>query len=101
MLNAGQVEQLCTLINFRPESILQELLSLLQCFSVGNRIEMCKNSHDFRHAVNLTDVEEFKDFHLEAKTGVTHEQNEIGTLGNVNHSVDVVVAFNDRKTAFL
>jgi hypothetical protein len=35
---------------------------------------MCKDAHNFRKTMNLTDIEEFKDFHLKPKTSIDKKQ---------------------------
>lgn len=34
--------------------------------------------------------------HFESKRTVYHEQHQVGDFANVNHAVEVVVAFNER-----
>jgi len=67
--------------------------------------------------MRLKDVEEFKCFlrkmrfekisedssthHFKTKRTVNHEQNEVGNLANVDHTVEVVVAFNESEPPLL
>ncbi len=62
---------------------------------------MCKDSHDLGEAVHLTDIQELKDLHLKAKASVHQDQHQVCHLGNVNHTVDVVVTLNYRQPTFL
>jgi len=39
--------------------------------------------------------------HLESKRTIHHEQYEVGDFANVNHAVQVVVAFYKRQSSFL
>ena len=35
--------------------------------------------------------------HLEPKAGVNHEEDEVGNFSNVDHGVEIVIAFNKCK----
>lgn len=50
--------------------MFEGFFGLPQCFVVLERIEVGQNAHDAGEAMDLTNVEELKSFHLEAKAGV-------------------------------
>ncbi len=54
---------------------------------------MSEDTHDFRKTVNLANVQKLEDFHFKAKACINQEEDQISHLGNVNHTVDIVVAF--------
>ena len=55
--------------------MLEFLFGFAQYFVVPEVVEVGQHTHDLWEAVNLADVEELKDFHLEAETGVYQQQN--------------------------
>ncbi len=81
--------------------MLQEFLSLLQGLCVFDGVEVGQDTHDFRHPMNLANIEELENFHFKTETGVTQQEDQVGTFGNVDHTIDVVVALNQRDPALL
>ena len=79
--------------------MFQFLLCLLELLVVRYEIHVSEHAHDAWEAVNLANVQELERLHLEAETGVDHEQHEIGHFGGVDHRVDVVVAFVEGDAA--
>ena len=64
-------------------------------------VQMGQNTHDLGETVRLEDVEELKGLHLETKAGVDHQQDQVCNFGNVDHAVQVIVAFNEGQTPLL
>jgi hypothetical protein len=108
---AGQVEELGTLVNLGPKPLLQPLLGLSQLFGttiVGLefwRIQMSQDTHDAGESVNLEHIKKFKCFldslvimipiihnthHFKAKTSIHGHEHQISHLGNIDHGIDII-----------
>ena len=130
MDQSGQVEQFGSLVHFRPESVFQHFLRVLELLVIFEHVQVCQDAHDSRHTVNLmatekkiqsiktlygrgrkltlpstlthlTNVEEFENFHFKAKRGVDQQKNQISHFGYVDHRVDVIVALDQRDPPLL
>jgi hypothetical protein len=58
MDQSGQVEQFGSLVHFRPESVFQHFLRVLELFVVLEHVQMCQDAHHSRHTVNLMATEQ-------------------------------------------
>ena len=70
MHHAGEIEQLRSLVNLCPKSLLQILLGPLESFGILEGVKVSKDTHNTREPMDLTDVQKLKDLHLKAKAGV-------------------------------
>lgn len=95
--HAGQVEELCSLVDLAPEAVLERLLGLLQRLGVPEAVQVREHAHDLGEAVDLQEVEELERLHLEAKAAVHQQQHEVGVLGGVNHAAEVRRALDKRQ----
>lgn len=107
-----EMEELGTLVDFCPETMLQPLLGVLECLLLLDEVEVSQKTNDFGETVRLKNVEKLECFlivsktlvlahHLESKTSINHEQNQVGDLANVNHGVEIVVALDECQTTGL
>jgi len=101
MEQTRQVEELGAIVDLRPEAVFQLLLALSQLLGILDHVQMGKHTHDLGHAVHLADVQKLENLHLEAVARVAEQQNQIGTLGHIDHGVDIVVALQQGDAALL
>ena len=57
MDQSGQVEQFGSLVHFRPESVFQHFLRVLELLVIFEHVQVCQDAHDSRHTVNLMATE--------------------------------------------
>lgn len=60
--NTGEIKELGTLIDFRPETLLEGLLGGTLCSDLFYEIKVSENTDDFREAVRLENVDELECF---------------------------------------
>ena len=60
--HARKVEELSTLVNFCPESLLQSFLGCAEGCSFLNKVKVGEHTDDFREPMRLENVEEFERF---------------------------------------
>lgn len=85
--DTGEVEELCSLIDFGPKSLLEGLLCRALDGNLFDQVEMCQDTDNLWEPMSLKNVEKLKGFHFKAKAGINHEKNEICNLSNVDHRV--------------
>lgn len=115
--DAREVEEFGPLIDLRPEAFLQGLFGVLQGGGLLDEVEVGEYSDDLRKPMRLQDVEELESFlygrergtedqrrttyHLETVRAVDHEQDEVRNLPDVDHGVEVVIAFDEGEALLL
>ena len=72
--------------------MLELLLCTLEGLGGADAVEVGQDAHHLGKAMGLEHVEKLKGFHLEAKAGVDHEEDQVGNLGQVDHRIDLVGA---------
>lgn len=97
----GNIKHLGSLVNLRPETILQNLLCVLQGLVLLKSVKMGHNTKHTRESVRLDDIEELKGLHLEAKASIHHQQDKIGNLSKINHSRNIVWTLDEGQAAIL
>lgn len=55
-----KIEEFCALINFRPESLFQRLLDVLQSRLLLDEVKVGKDANDFWKSMRLQDVEKLE-----------------------------------------
>jgi hypothetical protein len=88
----GQIEQLCASVYFSPEAMLQSLLGVFQGFVLFEVVQVRENTHNFREAVHLQNIQELERLHLKPKTRVNHQKNEVR---NFRQILDIKVSTQD------
>ena len=74
MVKTGEAGKACHLINFSPEASFELFLDFLEGFVVPQKVQVSEYTHDFWKAMHLADIQELKDLHFKAKTGINQEQ---------------------------
>jgi hypothetical protein len=75
MNHASKQEQLCSGIQFLPQSMLDQFLLLAQFSLVVDDIHVSENWHELRHSMDLTDIDELKMIHFQARRSINQQQN--------------------------
>lgn len=102
-------EKFGSLVNFRPESVLQPFLGVFERRGFLDKIHVREEAEDFGETVRLQNVEELERFlqrsvsihndmrathHLEPETTVNHEEHQVDDFAQINHAVQVVSTFH-------
>lgn len=62
------------LVYFSPESLLKALLGPALCPGGAQEVQVCKDTHHPREAMNLQHIQELKRLHFKPKAGVHQQQ---------------------------
>ena len=62
--NAREIEEFCTLINFSPEPLLENLLGVLESGGLFDKVKVSQYPNNLREAVRLKYVQELERFLL-------------------------------------
>jgi hypothetical protein len=72
--------------------MLQSLLGVFQGFVLFEVVQVRENTHNFREAVHLQNIQELERLHLKPKTRVNHQKNEVR---NFRQILDIKVSTQD------
>ena len=65
--DAREVEELCALVDLRPEALLEGLFGVFECRGFFDEVEVGEDADDFGETVRLEDVEKLEGFLLQHK----------------------------------
>jgi hypothetical protein len=97
-----EIEEMRALVQLGPQSLLEPLLGILERLGLSEQVEMGQDAkHVSRHTRGGEDVEELHSLHLEAVVSVNHEKDNVGHLGDVDHGLELVGAFDKGQALLL
>ena len=100
--DTGKVEEMSTLVQLRPKSPLESLLGVLECLRLAEEIKMGQDTKDVtRHTSSGKDVEKLHSLHLKAKVSINHQEDDVGNLCDVDHSLELVGALDEGQSLLL
>lgn len=60
--NPREVEELCALVYFCPETLLENFLRVLECRSFLDQVKVSEHADNFREAMRLQNIQELEGF---------------------------------------